>query len=164
MLLIGEWFPGQMATGRKDGLLKDFTFEDYGITRLPCDTAEYRTVGLSTGNCITAYSDKKDAAWEFINWMSGPEGAKVAASYGILPAAPSEKAIEIISSNLPKGSSAKYYLEPKVSQTSSFSQYGSRVETEFSKLQEDYLLGNLNSAEFKAKLQNTFEEIVKTTY
>jgi multiple sugar transport system substrate-binding protein len=164
MLIIGEWFPGQMITGSEDGLLNGFDFEDYGITRMPCNEEEYRTVGLSTGNCITTYSDKKDAAWEFINWMSGPEGAAIAASYGVLPAAISEEAAEIIKAKLPNESSAKYYLEPKVSSTANFSKYASRVETEFAKLQEDYMLGNITSAEFESKFNSVCEEIVKTTY
>jgi multiple sugar transport system substrate-binding protein len=164
MLIIGEWFPGQMATGEEDGLLNGFSYEDFGVTRMPSDASEYRTSGLSTANSITSYSKKKDAAWEFINWMSGPEGAAIAAEYGILPANASDKAISIISENLPKGTSSKYYLEPKTSQASNFSMYGTRVETEFSKLQEDYLLGNLTSEEFMQKFTSACEEIVKTTY
>ncbi|MBK5201177.1 MAG: extracellular solute-binding protein [Spirochaetaceae bacterium] len=164
MLIIGEWFPGQMATGEKDGLLNGYTYEDFGITRMPCDVSDYRTSNPSTANSITTYSKKKDAAWEFINWMSGPEGAAIAATYGILPADASDKAVSIISENLPKGNSAQYYLEPKVSQSSNFSMYGTRVEAEFSKLQEDYLLGNLTSKQFMDKFTSVCNEIVKTTY
>lgn len=164
MLIIGEWFPGQMATGEKDGLLSGYTYEDFGITRLPSDKDDYRASGLSTANSITTYSKKKDASWDFINWMSGPEGAKIAATYGILPAVASEEAVSIISENLPKGTSAQYYLEPKVSQSSNFSMYGTRVETEFSNLQEEYLLEIITSAEFMEKFKSICNEIVKTTY
>jgi multiple sugar transport system substrate-binding protein len=164
MLIIGEWFPGQMATGAKDGLLKGYTFDDFGITRMPSDQDNYITSGLSTSNCITTYSKKKDAAWEFVNWMSGPEGATIAAQYGILPAKISDNARKIISENLPAGSSAEYYLEPKVSQSSNFSTYGTRVETEFSKYQQDYMLGNITTDQFKTEYTKTLHEIVKTSY
>ena len=56
MLIIGEWFPGQMTTGERDGLLNGFTASDYGICRLPCDQAEYTTLGASTNNHVTSYS------------------------------------------------------------------------------------------------------------
>lgn len=164
MVVIGEWFPGQIITGIQDGLLKDFGYDDIGITRMPCD-GDYVTFGLPVSNSITTYSKKKDAAWEFINWMSGPEGATVAASYGIMPANPVEDSNEIITANLPKGNnSAMYYLEPKVCAHSNYSKYGRRVENEFSKLQEDFLLGNIDSAQFTSKFNDALEEIVETTY
>jgi len=163
MLLIGEWFPGQMVVGAKDGLLA-FDFEDWGITRLPCDQEEYVTVGLPTGNCITSYSKKKDAAFEFINWMSGPAGAAVAASYGVLPAAPGEAARAEIAKNLPKGNSIDYFLEPKRNNTANFSPYGTRVETEFATIQEDFLLGNMTVDQFRTKFTKTLNDIIKTTY
>ncbi|MBG0767617.1 MAG: extracellular solute-binding protein [Spirochaetaceae bacterium] len=163
MLLIGEWFPGQMVVGRDDGLLA-FDFEDWGITRLPCDQEEYVTVGLPTGNCITSYSKKKDAAFEFINWMSGPEGAAIAASFGVLPAAPGEEARVEIAKNLPKGNSVDYFLEEKKNYTANFSPYGTRIETEFAKLQEDYLLGNMDINQFRTTFTKTLNDIIKTTY
>ncbi|MGH0052698.1 MAG: extracellular solute-binding protein [Sphaerochaetaceae bacterium] len=163
MLLIGEWFPGQMIVGRNDGLLA-FDFEDWGITRLPCDQEAYVTVGLPTGNCITSYSKKKDAAFEFINWMSGPEGAAVAASYGVLPAAPGNEARAEIAKNLPKGNSIDYFLEEKGNYTANFSPYGTRIETEFAKLQEDFLLGNMTIDQFRTTFTKTLNDIIKTTY
>ena len=163
MLLIGEWFPGQMVVGKKDGLLA-YDFEDWGITRLPCDEEEYVTVGLPTGNCITSYSKKKNAAFEFINWMSGPEGAAIAASYGVLPAAPYEAARIEIAKNLPKGNSLDYFLEPRKNNTANFSPYGTRVETEFAKMQEDYMLGNVSITQFRTDFTRLLNDIIKTTY
>ncbi|MCY1151537.1 MAG: extracellular solute-binding protein [Sphaerochaetaceae bacterium] len=163
MLLIGEWFPGQMVTGAADGLY-DFDFEDWGITRLPCDREPYYTVGLPTSNCITSYSKKKQAAFEFINWMSGPEGSAIAAKYGVLPAASSEAAKQEIAKNLPDEKSVEYFLENRNNNTANFSPYATRVETEFAKLQEDYLLGNLTTDEFRTEFIDSLEEIIRTTY
>jgi multiple sugar transport system substrate-binding protein len=163
MLLIGEWFPGQMSTGAADGMLA-FDSDDWGITRLPCDEDRYYTVGQPTSNCITSYSKKKDAAFEFINWMSGPEGAAIAASYGVLPAAPSDAAKEVITKNLPDEGSAEYFLESRQNRNANFSPYGTRVETEFSKLQEDYLLGNIDIDEFRSQFTDKLNDIIKTTY
>jgi multiple sugar transport system substrate-binding protein len=163
MLVIGEWFPGQMVKGAADKLIA-FDYEDWGITRMPNDGEVYTTVGLSTGNCVTSYSKKKQAAFEFINWMSGPEGAAVAASYGVLPAAPSAEAKAVIAANLPKGNSADYFLEARSNNTANFSPYATRVETEFAKLQEDYMLGNLTSDQFRKDFTAKLNEIIKTTF
>jgi multiple sugar transport system substrate-binding protein len=163
MMIIGEWFPGQMVKGNEDKLIA-FDYQDWGITRMPNDQEIYTTVGLSTGNCVTSYSKKKQAAFDFINWMSGPEGAAIAASYGVLPAAASDAAKAIIAKSLPEGNSADYFLEARNNNTANFSPYATRVETEFSKLQEDYLLGNLTSDQFRKAFTASLNDIIKTTY
>ena len=101
MLLIGEWFPGQMITGKNDKLLKNFNWEDYGITRLPCNVSTYHTWGIPTFNHVVSYSKKKEAAFRFIQWMSGPEARKVAASYGVLPAVVDDNVKSILAKNIP---------------------------------------------------------------
>ena len=131
MLLIGEWFPGQMTTGDRDGMLKGFTSADYGITRLPCDNPTYTTQGASTNNHVTSYSKHKDAAFEFISWMGGPEAAAVAASYGVLPAVATDEVRAILSESIPDEKSLDYFLEDKDIFTANFTPYGSRVEISF---------------------------------
>ena len=166
MLLIGEWFPGQMTTGERDGLLAaGFKKADYGITRLPCDKQRYVTMGLPTFNSITSYSKNKDAAFEFISWMGGAEAASLAASFGVLPAVSSPEVEKILSGSLPDASSVKYYLEPKVSNnTATFSKYGSRVETVINTMQEAYLLNKLTDAQFREQWAKEMKNIVDTSY
>ena len=166
MLLIGEWFPGQMTTGERDGLLAaGFKKADYGITRLPCDKQHYVTMGLPTFNSITSYSKNKDAAFEFISWMGGAEAASLAASFGVLPAVSSPEVEKILSGSLPDASSVKYYLEPKVSNnTATFSKYGSRVETVINTMQEAYLLNKLTDAQFREQWAKEMKNIVDTSY
>ncbi|QTQ17099.1 extracellular solute-binding protein [Treponema parvum] len=166
MLLIGEWFPGQMTTGERDGLLAaGFKKADYGITRLPCDTPKYSTMGLPTFNSMTSYSKKKDAAFEFISWMGGEEAAAVAASFGVLPAVSSPEVEKILSANLPDASSLKYYLEPKVSNNgATFTKYGSRVQAVIETMQEAYLLNKLTDAQFKEQWNKEMKNIVDTSY
>lgn len=164
MLIIGEWFPGQIATGDRDGLLVGFTKNDYGITRLPCDTEEYATQGMPTFNCVTAYSKNKEAAFKFIEWMGSAEGAKIAAEFGVLPAISSPEVEKIIEATMPDKSSLKYFLETKTSNTPAFSVYGSRVEAAIQDLQDAYLLGQINDQQFKEKLLSEFKVIIDTTY
>lgn len=164
MLLLGEWFPGQMTTGERDGLLSGFTKADYGITRLPCDSKDYKTQGLPTFNCVTAYSKKKDAAFKFVEWMGGTEGAKVAAEFGVLPAISSPEVEKIIAASIPDAESTRYYLESKVSNNPAFSVYGSRVEAVIAELQDAYLLGKINEKELKEQLLAEFQVVIDTTY
>ncbi len=66
MLLIGEWFPGFMISGRDKNLLQGFTWNDWGVTRLPCDEKSYSTFGSPTFNHVTSYAKNKEAAFKFI--------------------------------------------------------------------------------------------------
>ena len=164
MLIIGEWFPGQMTTGQNSGLLHGYTDKDYGITRLPCDTEVYTTLGASTNNHVTSYSKHKQEAYEFISWMAGPEAAAIAAEYGVLPAVVSDEVREIIAENMPDESSLNYFLEDRANFTPNFSEYGSRVETFINSFVESYLLGNITDEEFDAKFLAGLEDILKTSY
>lgn len=163
MLLIGEWFPGQMITGKNDKLLKNFNWEDYGITRLPCNVSTYHTWGIPTFNHVVSYSKKKEAAFRFIQWMSGPEARKVAASYGVLPAVVDDNVKSILAKNIPDAQSLKYFLEPRIIYPSNFSKYGSRAEMLLDSIQEEYLLGKIPDSELNAKIKKGLEEIIKTT-
>lgn len=164
MLIIGEWFPGLINSGAKNGLLNGFTTDDYGITRMPCDEPEYVTHGHPTFSCITSYSKKKEAAFEFITWMASEAGAKVTASLGVLPALTDSEVEKTIAENIPDARSVQYFLEPKSVKMAGYNKYGSRVESVLSTLMEDYLLGNLTDSEFESKFKAELENIVQTSY
>ena len=163
MLIIGEWFPGQMTTGERDGLLNGFTAADYGICRLPCDAPTYTTLGASTNNHVTSYSKNKDAAYEFISWMAGPEAAAIAAGLGVLPAVATDEVREILAESIPDdGTSLNYFLEDKVNFTPNFGPYGSATEAMIDTFQESYLLGNIPDDQVNAQFQANLEQIVAT--
>jgi multiple sugar transport system substrate-binding protein len=165
MLIIGEWFPGQVSTGDRDGLMKGFTKADYGIVPIPCDDVNnYITSGLPTSNHVTTSSKKKDAAFEFISWMAGEGGAKVAASYGVMPAMTDSPAVrEIIGANLPDKKSLDYYLASYTHYNCAFNKYGTRVTDLIQNLEEEYLLGKLPDGQFDARYRSGLQEIIDTT-
>ena len=163
MLLIGEWFPGQMTTGDRDGLLNGFTAQDYGIARIPDNEPPYTTMGAPTMNHITAYSAKKDAAFELVSWMAGPEAAAIVAELGVLPAVATDEVREILAKSIPDdGTSLNYFLEEKDNYNSNFSPYGSAVEAMVDQFQESYLLGEIPDSEVNARFRASLEEIVRT--
>lgn len=160
MLIIGAWFPGQMLSARDEGNLKGFTWDDWALTRLPCNESEYRTTGTPTSNVLHADSEKKDAAFKFLAWMSGPEGSAVVAKNGFMPASSSPEVLEALKTVLPDESSIKYFTEPKVNVTGCFNKYGARVGTFLSDLVEEYLASEMTGDQVMAKVKAAFEEIL----
>lgn len=55
------------------------------------------TLGTITGLAVTQVSDQKDAAFDFVEWVSGEEGAKVMAGTGNFPALMNDEVASIIS-------------------------------------------------------------------
>ena len=59
-----------------------------GIVKYPHadGVAAGSTLGTITGLAVTSATDTPDAAWDFVKWVSGEEGAAVMASSGNFPA------------------------------------------------------------------------------
>ena len=55
------------------------------------------TIGTVTSLGINSQSKNKDAAWKFISFMAGIDGAKIIADSGSFPAAKNDEVIDIIS-------------------------------------------------------------------
>jgi multiple sugar transport system substrate-binding protein len=84
MLPMGSWFIGTMIAAEDKG---DVKFK-WGIAKYPHPdgVAAGTTASTLTSLAINANSKNKAAAWEFIKFYSGIEGAKVLAATGNLPA------------------------------------------------------------------------------
>ncbi len=154
---------GLHISGRDQNLLKGFTWNDWGVTRLPCDSKSYVTQGNPTFNHVTSYAQKKDAAFKFIAWMGGPEGAQIAAKAGVLPATITPEVKQILSKAIPDPQSLEFFTEPKRAFPMLMTRYGSRLDAFLNDLMDAYLLGKVTDGEFDAKLRAGLEEIVKTT-
>ena len=163
MLIIGEWFPGQIQSGRDQGVLAGWTWSDWGLTRLPCDTSPYVTMGAPTFSHITSYARNKDAAFEFISWMGGPEGAKIAAKAGVLPAMVDAGVRQVLAEAIPDPQSLDYFVENKITFPMAYTKYGSRIEGLMNEVQEEFLLGKLTDAAFNARWRSGLQEIINTT-
>ena len=162
MLLMGEWFPGQLQSGRDQGVLQGWGWDDWALTRIPSDSDPYVTMGAPTFSHVTSYSRNKEAAFKFIAWMGGPEGAKVAARAGVLPAMVDEGVKEVLSEAVPDPQSLDYFVEDKIAFPMTYNRFGSRVENLINIIQEEYLLGQIPDHQFDARLRSGLEEIVRT--
>ncbi len=163
MLLIGEWFPGMMISGRDDKLLKDYTWNDWAITRLPSDSPKYVTMGACTFNHIYSRSKKKDAAFKFLAWMGSSEGAKVVAKNGFLPPVVDEGVKAELAKVVPDAESLNYFIEPAPRMAQWYTIYGSRVEATLGTVLEKYLSSNMTEKEFITELKAQLQQVIKTT-
>lgn len=88
MMNQGSWFIATMMTNVKSGEYDASLCGNWGIVKYPhAEGVEPgSTLGTITGLAVTKASDTPDAAWDFVKWVSGEEGAKVLASSGNFPA------------------------------------------------------------------------------
>jgi multiple sugar transport system substrate-binding protein len=84
MMPMGSWFIGTLISKIKDGTAD----MKWGIAKYPhpAGIAAGTTAGTITSIALNAKSANKEAAWDFIKFFSGPEGAQVLAKIGSLPA------------------------------------------------------------------------------
>lgn len=84
MLPMGSWFIATLIQAQKDG---EFDF-DWGIAAYPHpEGVEAGTTAATlTSLAINSNSNNKDAAWDFVKFYTGPEGAEILAETGNLPA------------------------------------------------------------------------------
>lgn len=99
MMNMGSWFISTMMAKLKDGEYSKDLVGDWGLVKYPhAEGVEAgSTLGTVTGLAVTSVSEKKDAAWDFVEFVGGEEGAKVLAETGNFPAVMTEKVQEIIS-------------------------------------------------------------------
>ncbi|PIE04252.1 MAG: hypothetical protein CSA76_05185 [Spirochaetales bacterium] len=163
MLLIGEWFPGFMIKGRDENLTKGFGWNDWGVTRLPCDLPEYTTHGACTFNHVYSRSKKKKAAFDLISWMGGPEGAEVVANNGFLTPMITPKVMKAFEASLPSQADIDAFTEPRVVKAPFFNKYGSKINPLLASIMEEYLSNDWSDAQLEARLMEGLEEIIATT-
>ncbi len=161
MLIIGEWFPGFMIKGRDDKLLEGYTWNDWSLTRMPCDESTYRTFGNPTFSHVHANSKKKDAMFAFISTLGGPEGAKIVASSGLLPAYITDDVKKEFSKILPDATALKYYTEKRTVMTQFYNKYGSQVESELATVMEKYLASPMSDSTLLATIRERFKKVVQ---
>jgi multiple sugar transport system substrate-binding protein len=95
MLPMGSWFIGSLIAAKDAGEI-DF---DWDVVKYPhpAGVEPGTTAGTLTSLAINANSKNKDAAWEFIKFYSGIEGAKALAETGNLPAMRTPEVLEVFS-------------------------------------------------------------------
>ena len=98
MLNMGSWFISTMISKVASGEYDPSLCGNWGIVKYPhADGVQAgSTLGTFTGLAVTSVSKQKDAAFDFVNWVSGAEGAKVMAGTGNFPALAGSGAMDLI--------------------------------------------------------------------
>lgn len=88
MMNMGSWFIPTLISNIASGEYDASLCGNWGIVKYPhAEGVEAgSTLGTITGVSIAAASDTPDAAWDFVKFVSGAEGAAVLASSGNFPA------------------------------------------------------------------------------
>ncbi len=98
MMNMGSWFIATMISNLKSGEYDSSLCGNWGIVKYPhAEGVEAgSTLGTITGLAVTTASDTPDAAWDFVKWVSGEEGAAVMASSGNFPAIMTDEVVDMI--------------------------------------------------------------------
>ena len=115
MLNMGSWFIATLMSNIASGEYDASLCGNWGIVKYPhAEGVEAgSTLGTITGLAVTSATANKDAAWDFVNWASGEEGAKVMASTGNFPAVITDDVVAQITSlpGFPTDDASKEALE-----------------------------------------------------
>ncbi|MCR5717040.1 MAG: sugar ABC transporter substrate-binding protein [Lachnospiraceae bacterium] len=98
MMNMGSWFISTMMTNLQSGEYDSSLCGNWGIVKYPhADGVEAgSTLGTITGLSVTTACDTPDAAWEFVKWVSGENGAAVMAKTGNFPAVMNSEVQDLI--------------------------------------------------------------------
>lgn len=160
MLPIGEWFPNQLMAARDKGIMKNFDYKDWALTRLPCDSKEYVTIGQPTFTCVAAVSKHKDAAFTFAQWLGGPQGAKIIAENGLYPAIATPEVKAEFAKVIPDAQSLAWYSEKLKVLPFQYSKYGSMQEQTVIKVTEEYLVGKIDDKTLPERLKTALQGVI----
>ena len=115
MLNMGSWFIATLISNLESGEYDSSLCGNWGIASYPHpDGAEAgSTIATITGLAVTSASQHKDEAFDFVNYVSGDEGANVMALTGNFPAKMTDTVIDTISSmaGFPTDESSKEALK-----------------------------------------------------
>ncbi|MGN0299405.1 MAG: ABC transporter substrate-binding protein [Lachnospiraceae bacterium] len=100
MMNMGSWFISTLISNLQNGEYDASLCGNWGLVKYPhAEGVEAgSTLGTITGLAVTSVSDQKEAAFDFVEWVSGEEGAKIMAETGNFPALMNDEITDIISS------------------------------------------------------------------
>lgn len=98
MMNMGSWYIATLISNLQSGEYSADSCGNWGIVKYPhAEGVEAgSTLGTITGLAITTATDTPDAAWDFVNWVSGEDGAAVIASSGNFPAIMTDEVKDMI--------------------------------------------------------------------
>ncbi|MFA6891138.1 MAG: extracellular solute-binding protein, partial [Sphaerochaetaceae bacterium] len=165
MMNMGSWYIAtqiqKVAAGEAD------PSKSWGIVKYPHaeGVAPGSTLGTITSLSISQGSKKKDAAWDFVKFVTSPEGAAVVAKTGTIPAIMSNAVVDEIASmpGFPTDGNSKEalhvgkaYLEMPLSDKSG------QIETVLNQVHDEIMTYNISVDDGLKKMGEEVQKILDT--
>ena len=98
MMNMGSWYISTLISKLQSGEYLKEDCGNWGMAKYPhAEGVEAgSTLGTITGIAITTGASDKDAAWDFVSFVSGTDGAQIMAQTGNFPAIMTDEAMELI--------------------------------------------------------------------
>lgn len=163
MMNMGSWYIAtqiqKVAAGAADAS------KDWGIVKYPhAEGVEPgSTLGTVTSLSISQGSKKKDAAWDFVKFVTSPEGAEVIAKTGTIPAIMSDSVVDEIASmsGFPTDDNskealhfAKAYLEMPLSDKAG------QIETVLNQVHDEIMTYNISIDDGLQKMSERVQKVL----
>lgn len=164
MMNMGTWFISTLMDKIRTGEYTDC--KNWGIVKYPhAEGVEPgSTLATITSLAIPANAPHKDLAWEFINFVSGKDGAEILASTGTIPAVMNSTVADLVSSadGFPKAdgtsvealNTSKLYLEMPVNPKSS------EIETVLNEAHDAIMTGSITADDGIAQMNEKIGAIL----
>ncbi len=162
MMNMGSWFIATLINQVAQG---NTEVKNWGLVKYP--HAEGVTPGTTLGTItslgVSNASKKKDAAFDFVKFVTGPEGAQIVAKTGTIPAIKNEGVIQIIASKpgFPTDSAsrdalqvAKTYLEMPLHEKSA------EIEVVLNQVHDEIMTNNISIDAGIAKMNEQVQKIL----
>ncbi len=98
LMNMGSWFISTLIKNIGSGEYDASLCGNWGMVKYPHaqGVEAGSTLGTITGLAVTSVSDQKQAAFDFVSWVAGAEGAKIMAETGNFPALMNDEVSSII--------------------------------------------------------------------
>lgn len=165
MLNIGSWFISTLITKLNAGEYDSSLCGNWGIVQYPHPEGVEAgtTIGTVTGIAVTSASEKKDAAWKFVQFASSEEGAKIVAETGSMPAIVTSEISAILASvpGFPLDQNSKEALTPtKVYMDIPYSKHSAEIDAVLSTYHKDIMNGDISVDDGIAKMNEDVQKVL----
>ncbi len=162
MMNMGSWFIASLIAANNSG---QSDADNWGIVKYPhAEGVEPgTTLGTITALAIPSSTNEKDAAWEFVKFVCGEQGAEVLASTGNFPAVTNEEINNIIASmdGFPQDEASKealnvaqLYLEMPLHDKSA------EIEVVLNEYHDQIMTGNMSVDEGLAEMGRRVDQVL----
>lgn len=162
---MGSWYISTLISELAAGNYDSELVGDWGIVKYPHPEGVEAgtTLGTITGLAIPSSSENKDAAWDFLKFACGEEGAKVVASTGTFPAILNDDVVNEIANmeGFPQDENSKEALKTaQLYLEAPYDQHITEINTVLDTYHKDIMNGDISIDDGIAKMNEEVGKIL----